>query len=133
MINKNNPFNIRYNASNKWRGLVGNHQGFCEFEDLQFSVRAAAHLLMWSYRKKNITTYRQIIATWAPPTENNTDSYLAFICKTLQVQPDDFPKTVYDYARLLVRIAYYESCFTLNLNYTIYLIHHFNLKIYGKA
>ena len=133
MINKNNPFNIRYSASNKWKGLTGNHKGFCEFEDLKFAVRAAAHILMWSYRKRGIRTYAQIIATWAPPMENNTSSYQDFIRKTLQVDLASEPSNNYDFARLLVRIAYYESSFILDRNYTIYLINHFKLKIYGKA
>lgn len=130
MINKNNPFNIRYNASNKWKGLTGNHRGFCEFEDVKFSVRAAAHILMVSYRKRGVFSYKDIISTWAPSTENNTENYIAFICKTLQVSSTDQPHNVYDYARLLVRIAYFESCFVLDLKYTIYLIHYFKIKIY---
>lgn len=130
MINKNNPFNIRYNASNKWKGLVGNHKGFCEFEDIKFSVRAAAYILMISYRKRGVLSYKDILSTYAPPTENHTDAYLAFICRTLQVKPDDRPNTVYQYARLLVRIAYYESSFVLDLKYTIFLINYFKIKIY---
>lgn len=130
---KNNPFNIRYNAANRWKGLVGNYKGFCEFEDIKFSVRAAAHLLMWSYRKSGCFTYLDIINRWAPPSENDTSSYLMFICKTLQVDELDHPKNIYDFARLLVRIAYYESSFVLDLKYTIYLINYFKIKIYGKA
>ena len=133
MINKNNPFNIRYNAANRWIGLSGNHKGFCEFSELLYSIRAAAHIIMVSYRKRGKLCYQDIIASWAPSFENNTKAYLDFICKTLQVKPDDQPKSVYDFARLLVRIAYYESCFVLDLKYTIYVINHFKIKIYGKA
>ena len=130
---KNNPFNIRYNAANRWKGLTGNYRGFCEFEDIKFSVRAAAHLLMWSYRKSGVMTYASIISRWAPPTENDTGAYICFICKTLQVSATDSPNSIYDYARLLVRMAYFESSFVLDLKYTIFLINHFKIKIYGKA
>lgn len=130
---KNNPFNIRYNAANKWKGMCGSYRGFCEFEDIKFSVRAAAHLLMVSYRKKGFMSYASIIRRWAPPTENDTGAYLLFICKTLQVSATDEPKNIYDFARLLVRMAYYESSFVLDLKYTIYLINYFKIKIYGKA
>lgn len=133
MINKNNPFNIRYNAANKWIGLIGNHKGFCEFSDLKFGIRAAAHILMVSYRKKGIFNYKAIVERFAPSSENNTEAYLKFLCRTLQVDPLDEPSSVYEYARLLVRIAYYESSFVLDLKYTIFIIHHFNIKIYEKA
>lgn len=133
MINKNNPFNIRYNPLNKWIGLIGNHKGFCEFSDLKFAIRAAARILLVSYRKNGIFSYSQIISRWAPSSENDTEAYLHFICKTLQVQPDDVPRNIYDYSRLLVRIAYYESSFVLDLKYTIFVINHFKILIYGKT
>lgn len=132
MINKNNPFNIRYSSLNKWKGLTGNHKGFCEFEDLKYAIRAAATILMCSYRKRGVKSYRAIINAYAPACENNTDSYLAFICKTLQVQPDDEPKNVYQFARLLVRMAYFESSFVLDLKYTIFVINHFKIQVYEK-
>lgn len=132
MINKNNPFNIRYSSLNKWKGLTGNHKGFCEFEDLKFAIRAAATILMHSYRKRGVKSYRAIINSYAPDSENNTVAYLAFICKTLCVQPDDEPKNVYQFARLLVRIAYFESSFVLDLKYTIFVINHFKIKVYEK-
>lgn len=133
MINKNNPFNIRYNAANKWIGLTGNHKGFCEFSDLKYGIRAAAYILMVSYRKRGYVTYKQIVKRFAPSSENDTEAYLKYLCRTLQVQEDDKPHKVYDFARLLVRIAYYESCFVLDLKYTIFVINHFNIKAYEKA
>lgn len=132
MINKNNPFNIRYNAANRWIGLTGNHKGFCEFSELMYGIRAAAYIIMVSYRRRSIFTYKQIISAYAPSSENNTEAYLSFICKTLQVKPDDNPRNIYDIARLLVRIAYYESSFVLDRDYTIFVINHFKLKFYEK-
>lgn len=132
MINNNNPFNIRYSSLNKWKGLTGNHHGFCEFEDLKFAIRAAATILMCSYRKRGVKSYRAIINSYAPQFENDTNSYLAFICKTLCVSPDDEPNNVYQFARLLVRIAYFESSFVLDLKYTIFVINHFKIKVYEK-
>lgn len=132
MINKNNPFNIRYSPLNKWKGLIGNHKGFCEFEDLKYAIRAAATILMCSYRKRGIRSYFDIIKTYAPPAENHTAAYLTFICKTLCVQPCDEPKNVYQFARLLVRMAYFESSFVLDLKYTIFVINHFKIQVYEK-
>ena len=135
MINKNNPLNLRYNASNRWKGLTGNHKGFCEFESLDWCIRAVGHVIMWSYRKRGVCTYRQIINTYCPfgDGSNDPDLYLRYVVKTLQCDPDTEPKNFYDYARLMVRMAYIESCFVLDLKYIIYLFHKFNLKIYGKS
>lgn len=131
MIAKNNPFMLPYSRVFRWKGLIGNNNGFCEFEDIKYSVRAMAHLFMWTYRKAGVRSYGDIIANIC---HNNSNSlyafYLHYIERTLQVNADDKPKCVYDFARLLVRIAYYESCFVLDLKYTIYLIHHFKIKIY---
>lgn len=132
MINKNNPFNIRYSPLNRWKGLTGNHKGFCEFEDLKYAIRAAATILMVSYRKRGIKCYFDIINAYAPPSENNTAAYLSFICKTLCVKPSDEPKSVYQFARLLVRMAYFESSFVLDLKYTIFIINHFKIHVYEK-
>lgn len=120
-------------ASNvRWRGQSGIKEGFCEFDDLSDSIRAVAHLFMYTYRKQGIKTYRQIMCKYADLPFETDSSYMDFLVKTLQVHPDDVPDNFYKFARLLVRIAYYESSFVLDLRYTIYLIHHFKLKIYGK-
>lgn len=127
MIAKNNPFMLPFSNQFRWKGLIGNNKGYCEFEDVKFAVRAVAHLLMWTFRKNGIRSYEQIAATFNP---SNLYGFVHFLEKTLQVDSSDVPKNVYDFARLLVRIAYYESSFVLDLKYTVYLIHHFKIKIY---
>lgn len=127
MIVKNNPFMLSFSKQFRWKGLIGNNNGYCEFEDVKYAVRAVAHLLMWTFRKSGIRSYEKIIAALGP---KNLSGYVHFIEKTLQVDCSDEPKNVYDFARLLVRIAYYESSFVLDLKYTVYLIHHFKIKIY---
>lgn len=130
MIVKNNPFNIE-SSNIKWKGLVDVHDGLCEFSDIKYSVRAMAHILMWTYRKTGTFTYSDIVDRKSHIHYNNQEHpYLTFLCKTLQVKPDDQPKNVYQFARLLVRMAYYESSFVLDLKYAIFLINHFKIKIY---
>ena len=70
MIAKNNPFNIR--VGSRWLGLVGQNKGFCEFASMEYGVRAAAYLLMRSYRKRGIMSIRAIIERFAPSSENDT-------------------------------------------------------------
>ena len=46
MIAANNPYNLRYNPINRWKGLVGNYRGFCVFDDFDHSTRAVALMIM---------------------------------------------------------------------------------------
>ena len=75
-----NVLNIRYNESNKWRGQTGSYKGFCVFENTDYSIRAGVKILR-SYRMRNIKTIRQIIETFAPATENDTEKYIISVCK----------------------------------------------------
>lgn len=75
-----NVLNIRYNESNKWKGQTGSYKGFCVFENTDYSIRAGIKILR-SYRMRNIKTIRQIIETFAPATENDTERYITSVCK----------------------------------------------------
>lgn len=74
-----NPWNIRYNKYNHWRGQMGEHKGFVVFASQMFAYRAFI-ILMESYHKLGFTTVCQIIRRFAPPTENDTDAYIGFVC-----------------------------------------------------
>lgn len=91
MIGKNNPFNLRYNARNNWLGQTGETRGFCDFESVEYCIRAVAILIMRSYRKNNILTISEIINRYAPKIENQTDKYVDYICGRLGVLPFDIP------------------------------------------
>ena len=111
MVGKNNPFNIRWNPRNQWKGLSQNpvNKGFCNFKDIKFGIRAAAYLLIVSYRKKGIKTYGEIIKRFAPPFENDTDKYIQFVCDSMKVFPFDGPTTRIRYAHLLHYMSIYEG------------------------
>lgn len=80
---KNNPFNIRFNHLNHWKGLLGNDRGFCTFMSLNYGIRTAAYLLMISYRKRGKRTYAELIETFAPSLENPTFKYVQFVTDRL--------------------------------------------------
>ena len=82
MIAANNVMNIRYNHLNRWLGLVGETKGFCVFSDRKYCIRAAL-ILLRTYRRKGIRTPQRIIFRYAPPKENDSSSYLRFVCKNL--------------------------------------------------
>ena len=75
-----NLLNIRYNEANKWQGQTGSYKGFAQFENTDYSIRAGIKVLR-SYNRRGIKTIRQIIETFAPATENDTERYIKSVCK----------------------------------------------------
>ena len=73
----NNPLNIRKNASNAWKGKVvpGSDPAFEQFITMAYGYRAGLYLLR-KYIGQGHNTIRKIINKWAPPSENNTSSYV---------------------------------------------------------
>ena len=82
-----NVLNIRYNESNKWRGQTGSYKGFCVFENTDYSIRAGIKILR-SYNRLGIKTIRQIIETFAPATENDTERYIKSVCRWTGYTPE---------------------------------------------
>lgn len=144
---KNNPLNIRYSPLNKWIGLCGHRNGFCEFETLDYGVRAACILLMRSYRKKGVKTYSEIINRFAPSSENPTSKYLDFVLNFVHAFPFDIPDSSIDFAYLISAMFQFEQgcvsyldlpCLNVNAryiisisDYTLTVINIFKIKIYG--
>lgn len=108
MIGKNNPFNIRFSRNNMWIGQVGQTKGFVDFSNVEYCIRAAALLIMRSYRSKGVLTISEIIHRYAPATENDTFKYIDFLCARLGCFPFDIPKDYAEYIRFLYWICVYE-------------------------
>lgn len=108
MIGKNNLFNIRFSRNNMWIGQVGQTQGFVDFSDVEYGIRAAALLIMRSYRSKGVFTISEIVHRYAPVSENDTAKYVAFLCSHLGCFPFDVPKNYTEYIYLLYWICVYE-------------------------
>ena len=107
MIGRNNPLNIRFSPFNTWRGQRGQTKGFCNFSDLKYCFRAALIIIRKSYFKRGIWSYGQIISSWAPSSENNTKSYISYICNKCLAESSDVPNSIEDFATLF----YYMWCF----------------------
>lgn len=73
-----NPLNIRYVSANKWKGQCGQCQGFARFRNEAYGFRAA-YKLICNYIKAGHDTIEKIVSRWAPPCENNTSAYIAFV------------------------------------------------------
>jgi hypothetical protein len=82
----NNPGNIRH--GDKWEGLAEEQpdSAFCAFTTPSAGIRAIARILR-SYERRGITSVRDVIRTWAPPVENDVDSYVESVCVSCQIQP----------------------------------------------
>lgn len=89
-MRNNNPGNIRI-SSTAWRGKVPAAQNtdgaFEQFQTYAFGVRAMIKNLL-TYGQRGLTTVRQIVSTWAPSTENDTNTYIRNVAAALGVSPD---------------------------------------------
>ena len=80
-IRNNNPLNIRHSAD-RWQGarVEQTDTEFVQFESMAYGYRAAWKVLDTYYltfkRERKPYMVRNIIARWAPPTENDTDAYV---------------------------------------------------------
>ncbi len=88
-IRNNNPGNIRENGT-KWQGLdlPPSDGTFCRFLEPKWGIRAMARILISYQDKHGLNTIAGIINRWAPPSENNTASYIKHVCAEVGVEPD---------------------------------------------
>ena len=87
-IRLNNPGNIRKGRSN-WQGMAAAQldPDYVTFEAPKWGIRALARLLN-NYHASGRKTVREMINRWAPPTENDTGSYVRHVSQLLGVNPD---------------------------------------------
>ena len=74
----NNPGNLRN---------VGG-EGFQVFPTIEDGVRGMGRQLDLYFSRDGLSTVRGIVSKYAPPSENNTDAYVAKVAKDLGVNPD---------------------------------------------
>ena len=101
----NNPLNIRKSAANAWKGKVvpGSDSAFEQFISMPYGYRAALYLIR-KYIGQGNNTIRKIVGKWAPPSENNTSSYITNVSRRSGIGAD----TVVDKNNMeaLCKIAY---------------------------
>lgn len=101
-IRNNNPGNIDRRDGTKWQGMAADQSGdmrFVVFNSPESGIRALARVLLTYFDKHGLTTVRQIISRWAPSVENNTDAYIAEVCKAIGVGSRD-PLDLHAYAHM---------------------------------
>jgi len=87
----NNPGNIDRNNI-KWQGMADDQSGddrFIIFEYPQDGIRAMSRILKTYQRRYNLYTINDIIAKWAPTTENNTNAYTKYVTQQVRINAND--------------------------------------------
>lgn len=88
-LRNNNPGNIRLSAT-RYEGEVARSTdaAFKQFESMAYGYRAM-FMLLYTYQKRHgLNTIRQMIARYAPPSENHTDHYVEAVSIWSGVSPD---------------------------------------------
>lgn len=101
-IRNNNPGNIRIGLP--WQGLMPEDKknieqkredAFCVFDAPVWGIRAIAKILQTYGRTRRaadgsrIDTVREVITRWAPPSENKTDEYAAYVARMMRLPGPD--------------------------------------------
>lgn len=85
-IRNNNPGNIR--KGEKWQGLAENQtdSSFLIFKSPEWGIRALCRILRNYQKKYGLRDIRSIINRYAPPAENDTNSYIYSVCLALGIK-----------------------------------------------
>lgn len=80
-LSNNNPGNIRRDKT-PWQGLAAqqNDAQFFQFESPIWGIRAISRILITYQDKYGCGTIGDAVKRWAPPTENDTGSYIHDVC-----------------------------------------------------
>ena len=86
-IRNNNPLNIR--IGNTWLGerQKPTDPAFEEFVSMEYGLRAAFCILRRYIRRYHKDTVPDIVSTWAPASENNTQRYIDIVCQRSGISP----------------------------------------------
>ena len=86
-LRNNNPGNIR--KGEDWQGLAAEQpdEAFATFVSPEYGIRAMAKVLVNYQNLYDLNTVQKLINRWAPPSENDTASYIASIADALGVSP----------------------------------------------
>ena len=74
-LRNNNPLNIRKNAEQFQGEIKGNDKSFKTFSSMPYGYRAG-FVILGTYLTREVNTIEKIVSNWAPPVENDTESYI---------------------------------------------------------
>jgi hypothetical protein len=111
-IRNNNPGNIKKNSID-WNGLVPEDEQtdntFFIFESPKYGIRALSKILI-TYRGYGLTNIYSIVNRYAPPIENNTESYKEFVSAKAGIGIlQNLENTIEDYLPIVKAIIEMEN------------------------
>ena len=132
-LRNNNPLNIRRVAGQRWKGqeppsnspLKGEDREFVRFSSMEYGIRAAFCILNTYRRKYKAVCVEDIIARWAPPSENDTRKYVETVCRLTgfggkeRLEESQLPALVY--AMAFVECGAPISKETISKAYSLYV------------
>jgi hypothetical protein len=111
-IRNKNPMNIRENdnVDFDWVGesILDIDPEFEEFKDVVFGIRAGSRILKTYREKYGLTSVSGIINKWAPPVENDTQSYIKSVASKIGKDEHE-PLQDSDYVELISAMIYHEN------------------------
>ena len=77
-----NPLNIRRVAGTQWKGqsALQTDRKYVRFDSVEWGLRAAFCILRTYARRYDAVCIADIVRRWAPPKDNDTDSYVRNVC-----------------------------------------------------
>lgn len=106
-IRNNNPLNMR-EVGIDWNGKTGESGGFTVFDSPRDGIRAAANDIKNKWLK-GVRTIRELITIWAPPTENNTASYVAAVSWRTGIPADQHILSVDELTMVIEAMIHHEN------------------------
>lgn len=78
-VKNNNPGNLRKSAT-RWLGKINpsTDPAFEQFQSMEYGARASM-INARTWYNRGLNTIEKLISKWAPPSENDTESYIRFV------------------------------------------------------
>jgi hypothetical protein len=111
-VRNKNLLNIKFNKANNWQGQTGSDGTFSIFDTVENGLRAG-FIILKNYKKRGIDTLPEIIATFAPNSENDTENYISFVANRANV-PVNRPLTIAEEKRVIAAMVKMETGQTIS-------------------
>lgn len=102
----NNYWNMRYGEP--WRNSSKGAGGFARFNTVEDGARAAV-INLNTYYNRGLDTINEIISSWAPSTENDTQNYINIVASKMHKDPNEHinikdAKTIEDLLHAMAKV-----------------------------
>jgi len=109
-IRNKNPANIRNNPNFTWDGQIGvDGAGFVIFDSFEHGVRAFTKVLVTYKNQYAIDTISSILYRYAPPIENDTESYINSVSARTGLDKNKKLNGQSDYLKVMDAMIYHEN------------------------